>query len=489
MSNLKTAVNGMAWTTVSTVVRSLVSMLQVAILTRFLEKSDFGIVAIATLFIGFIQIFLDLGLSVGIMHKQDTTKEEYSSLFWLNIICGLILTVLLIAISPLIATYYHEPTLTTILIVLSFSMFFSSLGSQHRTIQQKLMRFKTISIVEIIASVTTIIVAVVLAVGGWGVYSLVLSTLYNFAVTNIIFLIIGLRLDNNISFHFSIADTYPYLKIGIYSLGTQILDYLSRELDVIIISTTLGKETLGVYSLCKRLILSLYYAINPILMKVMTPMLATIQGNIPKLKSIYYNIVESLALVNYPIYGAIAVFSYAILNVLYGNDYTESYRILGLLALYYGYLTTGNPVGALQTALGRTDTGFYWTICRILIYSVSLYFGSKSGNIEIMLGVIIIVNLLVAPLSWRITIKPLIGGGFWEYFKIGFYPLIGIVLFSAPFYILFSQQANVAICICTGCFYLLLYLLLILRFDRDAYVVNLLSNTILHNFLHEKNKC
>ena len=488
MSNLKTAVNGMAWTTVSTVVRSLVSMLQVAILTRFLEKSDFGIVAIATLFIGFIQIFLDLGLSVGIMHKQNTTKKEYSSLFWLNIISGVLLTALLLALSPLIASYYNEPSLTAILSVLSFSMFFSSLGSQHRTIQQKLMRFKTISIVEIIASLTTIIVAVGLAVGGWGVYSLVLSTLYNFAVTNIIFLIIGLKLDNNITLHFSIADTYPYLKIGVYSLGTQILDYLSRELDVIIISTTLGKETLGVYSLCKRLILSLYYAVNPILMKVMTPMLATIQDDIPKLKSIYYRIVESLALVNYPIYGAVAVFSFSILNILYGSSYTDSYRILGLLALYYGYLTTGNPVGALQTALGRTDTGFYWTICRIIIYSVSLYVGSRFGNIEIMLLVIIVVNLLVAPLSWRITIKPLIGGEFWEYFKIGLYPLIGILLFSAPFYFLFAEQACLPICVLAGCTYLLSYLLLLYRYDRDAYVVNLLLSTISKKISHDKNK-
>ena len=478
MGNLRTAANGMAWTTASTIIRSLVSMLQVAILTRFLEKSDFGIVAIATLFIGFIQIFLDLGLSVGIMHKQNTTKKEYSSLFWLNIISGLILTALLIMLSPLIASYYDEPVLIRILTVLSFSMFFSSLGSQHRTIQQKLMRFKTISIVEIIASVTTIVVAVVLAIKGWGIYSLVLSTLYNIAVTNVIFLIIGLRLDNNISLHFSIVDTYPYLKIGVFSVGTQILDYLSRELDVIIISSILGKETLGVYSLCKRLILSLYYAVNPILMKVMTPMLATIQEDIIRLKSIYYKIVESLALVNYPIYGAIAIFSSAILNVLYGSDYSESYRILGLLALYYGYLTTGNPVGALQTALGRTDTGFYWTICRIVIYSVSLYVGSSTGNIEIMLIVIVLVNLLVAPIAWRITIKPLIGGAFWEYFKIGFYPLIGILLFSTPFYLILSKQTNLAICLLAGVVYMFIYIVLILRFDRNAFIIKLLLSKI-----------
>ncbi len=238
MSNLKIAAKGMAWTTISTVIRSLVSILQVAILTRYLNKADFGVVAIATVFIGFSQIFLDMGISIGIMHKQDISKNQYSSLYWLNILTGVFLMLLLMAISPVVAKFYDDPSLIPILLLLSTSMLFSAIGNQHRIVQQKMLRFKLISLVEISSSVFTMIVAISLCVSGYGVYSLVFSTLFNALYTNVVFLIIGLKQDNHISLHFSIKDTYPFLKISVFSLGTQILDYFSREIDIIIISTT-----------------------------------------------------------------------------------------------------------------------------------------------------------------------------------------------------------------------------------------------------------
>lgn len=124
MGLFNVAIKGVAWSSLSTIVRSVVSLLQVSILTDYLEKSDFGIVAIATLFIGFIQIFMDLGLSIGIIHKQDITSEQYSSLFWFNVLSGGALTLILIGLSPLVAYIYNEPILTPILSLLSLSIFF-----------------------------------------------------------------------------------------------------------------------------------------------------------------------------------------------------------------------------------------------------------------------------------------------------------------------------------------------------------------------------
>lgn len=485
MGMIKTAAKGVVWTTMSTCVRSIVSLLQVAILTRFLDKADFGIVAIATLFIGFTNIFLDLGLSVGIMHKQDTTPKQYSSLFWINIFCGVSLTAILVISSPLIARYYNEPSLTKVLALLSFSILFSSLGSQHRTVQQKKMRFKFISIVEIITSVSTLILAVLLAVNGFGIYSLVYSTLFNIFFSNITFLIYGILKDRNISFHFCLNDTYPFLKIGIYSLGTQILDYFSREIDIIIISSALGKDILGVYSLCKKLIMAVYNAVNPILMKVMTPILASIQKDKSKVQMVYYNIVHSLAFINYPLYIIIAIFSFAILNVLYGPTYTDAYPILSLLALYYGFLTTGSPVGALQTALGRTDTGFYWTICRILIYFITVSIGTLY-NIETMLFLLIIVNILIGPLSWTITIKPLLQGKFWEYFRLRLLPYLLAITIAIPFFIVTMGRSNIAYCITLGMLYLLIYVVAVLLLYKNTYFVILAKNYFLKRFISAK---
>ena len=75
---------GIIWTTLSSILRNVVSLLQIAILTRFLLKEEFGIIAIANMFLAFTTMFLDMGMAAGIIHKQNITKKEYSSIFWLN---------------------------------------------------------------------------------------------------------------------------------------------------------------------------------------------------------------------------------------------------------------------------------------------------------------------------------------------------------------------------------------------------------------------
>lgn len=478
MSLLKTTAKGVAWTTAATVVRSVVSLLQVAILTRFLDKSDFGIVAIATLFLGFTQIFLDLGISAGIMHKQDTTPQQYSSLFWLNIIMGVLLTGILCACSPLVASAYNEPSLTMIISLLSFTVFFSALGSQHRTVQQKKMRFKYISLVEIFTSVLSLVLAIVLAYLNFGVYSLVYANLFNAAFSGLVFLGIGLYHDRNISFHFKLSETYDYLKIGVFSIGSHVLDYFSRELDILIISATLGKEITGVYSLCKKLVVAIYGAVNPVLTKVITPIFALMQNEKERVQKLYYDIVQSMALINMPVYCLIAIFSVGILKYLYGEQYIDGALVLAFTALTYGINATGNPVGSLQIALGRTDSGFYWTICRIVATSIAIFAGAQFGINAIALA-LLLLSFLVNPLFWRITIRPLVGGRYVDYFNYSIKICLFVMMFSIPFYLLFRSLTSVFICIVLGMVYMGIYILLVNNLCRESYLVITIKKRIL----------
>lgn len=477
MSLLKTTAKGVAWTTASTIVRSAVSLLQVAILTRFLEKSDFGIVAIATLFLGFTQIFLDLGISAGIMHKQDTTPQQYSSLFWLNIIMGVLLTSILCLCSPLVSRAYDEPELTPILCLLSLNIFFSSLGSQHRTVQQKKMRFKYISIVEVITSVLSLGLAILLAYRGYGVYSLVFSNLFHTASAGLLFLGIGLAKDRNISFHFKLSETYDYLKIGVFSIGSSVLDYFSRELDILIISATLGKEVTGLYSLCKKLVVAVYGTVNPILVKVITPVFAVIQKEKDRVLQLYYNLIESLALVNMPVYCLVAIFSTGILHYLYGEQYTDGSLVLAFTALCYGLNTTGSPVGSLQIAMGRTDSGFYWTICRIAATSLALFIGAQFSVDAIALS-LLILTIIINPVFWRITIKPIIGGRYWNYFRHSIWICLIIIAVSTPLYFLFNQFLSVLLCLLIGLVYISIYVLVLWFFFPDKYIVKLVKERV-----------
>lgn len=477
MELFKTAINGAAWTTVSTVVRSIVSLLQVSILTGFLDKSDFGIVAIALLFIGFSNIFLDLGISIGILHKQVITKNEYSSLFWLNIFMGLSLTIFLMLLAPIISEYYNDSELIGVLQLLCLSLFFSSIGNEHRTVQQKKLRFKTISFIEITSSLLTIMFAVFLAYNGFKVYSLVYSTLFSVLFPNLLFLLIGIIQDRIICFHFSFNETTPFLRIGGYNVAAQVLDYFSREIDVIIISATLGKEILGVYSLCKKLVVSLFSAIAPVYNKVLVPLLAKLQENKEHARSVLYDVVESVSITNSPIFVSVSIFPVFIITFLYGNNYVDGAIVLSLIAINYGYISPASSASSIQIAFGRTDLGLYWTCFRIVLYAIAAYIGS-SVSIEGMVLAILICNILLSPVEWLITIRPIIGGKFLNYYMISYRPFFLSILMAIPFYFFVYNIQNLLWVIIYLSLYMMLYFLTVCYIFKNAYLLTEIRHII-----------
>ena len=189
------------------------------------------------------------------------------------------------------------------------------------------------------------------------------------------------------------------------------------------------------------------------------------------MRKIYYDVIESIAIVNFPIYFLISIFSYGIIRFLYGDSYTDSAVVLSLLAIYYGYLSTGSPVGSLQTALGRTDTGFYWTMLRILFNAFAIYIGSHY-NIEGIIISLFLVTLCSKPISWSITVKPLIKGRFMEYMMKSIMPLMIIAVYSIPFYFVLGGTSSIISMIIYSIGYILVYCLIVNKLMHDSYCVN-----------------
>ncbi len=105
MSIRKQAISGVKWTTVSTITLTVVNLLKISVLARFLDKSDFGLMALVTFVLGFMNLFMDMGLTSAILHRQEISKQEYASLYWINIFFSIILVGLIIILSPLIAGF------------------------------------------------------------------------------------------------------------------------------------------------------------------------------------------------------------------------------------------------------------------------------------------------------------------------------------------------------------------------------------------------
>ncbi len=176
--SLKTqTISGVKWTTLSTVVVNILQLTQIAILSRFLDPTAFGLMALVTVVIGFSQAFLDMGISNAIIHKQQVSQDQLSTLYWINVLAGLFLFIIICGVAPFVASFYKETELTKLIILVAMSFLVQPFGQQFMVLWQKEMRFREIAKIEIITKSFTFVVSVWLAYRGFGVYALVFGTL------------------------------------------------------------------------------------------------------------------------------------------------------------------------------------------------------------------------------------------------------------------------------------------------------------------------
>ncbi|MGH2623947.1 MAG: oligosaccharide flippase family protein, partial [Sphingobacterium sp.] len=163
MSLRNQAMRGVKWTSIAAIIGAVIQIIQIAVLTRFLDKEDFGLMAIALFVIGISQIFIDMGISNAIIHKRKVNHFQLNTLFWLNIIMGIVLFTVVLVISPWIAKFYHDVKLIKIINLIALTFLIIPWGQQIEALLKKDLMFKELSVRDIIGKIIGFLVAVVLA--------------------------------------------------------------------------------------------------------------------------------------------------------------------------------------------------------------------------------------------------------------------------------------------------------------------------------------
>ncbi len=218
--------SGTIWTTASTIITVGVQILRLSILTRFVDPEVFGLIAILTLILGVCNTFADLGFSASIMHKRDIPYKDFSSLYWIQFAIYILLYLIIWLCAVPISNFYDQIELLSLIPVMTLDLVFYGIGKLYGIILLKEFQYRTLAIRNIICSVVSLAVAVILAYIGCGVYSLILSTLSQSFLLNVWNFGAGQRYLR-IGFAFDLKSNYSLIKIGLYQTGSQILDYLS----------------------------------------------------------------------------------------------------------------------------------------------------------------------------------------------------------------------------------------------------------------------
>lgn len=413
-----------------TLTTTALQMLKLFILARILTKQDFGLLAIATMFLGFTEIFANMGLATGIIHKQGITRDQYSSVFWLNLMLSVVLWLLLCAFTPLIANYYHHPALRQLIPLLSFTLVIDSFGKMFYTLKTKELDFKFISIVQIVGVTLGVVLTVVLALHGFGVFSLAWGALLQAFITQSVYAVSGLK-AYRIRLHFRLNEIRELVSIGLYQLGMQVIDYAANNLDIFLIGRFFSDEVLGVYNLAKELLYKAVQLINPIVTNVAAPAFARFQDDMPKMRRSYAEVLHLLSFINFPIFMAFFLFAEPLTVLLYGSGMVEMVWFVRVLSVWGMLQSIGNPAGILMVSLGRTDLGFKWTLVRIVFVLAGTLVASRI-SIQAMAWTQVLLAFIFLFAYWRMMVYKCIQMPLKSYLGAVSWPLLGIVVAALP---------------------------------------------------------
>lgn len=415
MSLKDNAISGVKWTTIATITTTIVGILRISILTRVLDKSDFGIVAIISFVLGLTQMFADLGFSSAVMHVKELSKKQFCSLYWIQFFIFLAFYALICSFSLPISRYYNEPVIVELLPIALLDLLLYGIGRLYGTLIQKEFQFKTIAIRNIISALASLIVAVVLALMGLGVYSLVLSTLSQTLINNVWNFIAG-QSQLKIALLCSFSDVKSLFKIGIFQTLTSIVDYVGGRLDVLIIGKLLGTESLGIFSICKELIIKVYTLINNIANNVTLPVFAKLQDNKENLRATYCKVIKGLTFITFPVLVTMAVFGEPFVTVMYGDKFIGMGLLFSVLVVSYLPACVVNPAWPLAIALGRTDLSLYFTIIKLVISLPLVYFSAKISLMAVAIA-FVVISVVSFTVSYLLMVRNYTGLNFVDYCK------------------------------------------------------------------------
>jgi O-antigen/teichoic acid export membrane protein len=324
------SVRGGALSVAAQVSQVLLQTISAVVLARLLMPSDFGLVAMVTGITAIAVGFADLGLTEATIQRKEISHDQVSTLFWINVGIGLLLTLLTAAAAPLLAKFYREPKLVGITLVISLSFLLGGLRSQHNALLKRQMRFSSIAIRDVTAYAVGVAVGVAMAWRGAGYWALVTYPL----VTSFTQMVIswsmvkwmpGLpRLDSEVR---------SFVHFGGYVAASYAVFNWLRNVDNVLIGWYWGASPLGLYSRGFNLLVLALSQITGPTSNVAIPAFSRIQGDRELFSRYYLRIMNLIAWISAALFGFLFVAAEPFIVLVLGEKWRAAAPVFQILTL------------------------------------------------------------------------------------------------------------------------------------------------------------
>jgi PST family polysaccharide transporter len=319
------------------------------VLARLLDPKDFGLVGMVTAFTGVLNLFRDFGLSAATVQRVDVTEEQISTLFWINVLVGVILAVVLMALAPVVVVFYHEPRLRWVTICLATAFIFNGAGVQHSSLLERQMRYTSLAVIEIICLTVSTCVGIAMAAAGFKYWALVAATVSAPLLSTICLWITTGWIPSR-----------PRLGIGLRSLmrfggavtSISVLMYTAYNFEKVLLGRYWGADAVGIYGRAYQLSNIPTDNLNSTLGGVAFSALSRVQNDPVRFRNYFLKGYSLILALTIPITIAVALFAPDLISVLLGPKWKDAAEIFRLLAPTILVFALINPVGWLIFSLG-----------------------------------------------------------------------------------------------------------------------------------------
>lgn len=474
----KKTIYGVKWTSVKTITLALTGPLLLLIQARFFAPDQFASVALILIFLEFFKMMENFGISQAVIQKDYVSTKQASSLFFFNLLFAIFIGIVLYFLSSFVAEIYSINSLDYYLKLTSLIIVAGSPIHLFRAFLEKNFYFKEISIIEIVRNLSLLVLVSGFLMAGFGVLGVIYSHIITTSITSLLVILTCMRFRLvKIKLLFSLVELKAFLRFGLYFTGKELVTFIIRKLDELIIGIILGSEIMGIYFFGKNMLEKLRSAVSSSFSKVLFSLFARLKNAPEKSSIVYRQISQTLAFIMFPILIGIAVTAHLFVPAFFGEAWRGSVIVFQVLSIVLMIMVvTSNVSSSFLYAINKPETLFYIDLFTGITYIIFLFLFSANGLITILM--IYSIYTVLRMLLLQIIANKYLSHKLLHYINMLLPPLIlsGIMGMTVLLFQSFIHINNLVIELLLSVLIgIIMYVILAFVFQRNI-IINIINN-------------
>lgn len=367
---------GMRWNALSAWGTQAVQLGVSIVLARLLAPQDYGVLAMATVFLGFLNLFRTMGFSAVIVQRPNIDNRLLDSLFYTNFAVACLLAILAFAAGPLCTWIYGDIRVAQVLAVLGLNFILTACAVVPSALLTRQLKFDRLALANVAATLLSGVTSILLALAGWGVWSLVAGA---FVKSLIDTGLCHLFCSWHPTLMFDWSEVRSVVRFGTHVTGFNFFNYFSRNADSAIIGKFLDASCLGFYSLALGIMIRPLTAVTNVIGTILFPALSKTQDNDARFRTTYLRACGAIAFVTFPMMLGLAAVAVPFVHVVLGKKWLPAVPVILALAPLGAVQSVGETAKQIFLAKGRSDCYLWWGVGTGVAYVVCFLAGLPWG--------------------------------------------------------------------------------------------------------------